>query len=276
MVLPRRRQAAPPESSGSVPPSFQAPAPAKRLPSFHATPKPPLDQDVFDRPPPRDPSTTFKRPTESQDPPPKRHAYEEEYEETYDNQDIGGSGPSDFPTSETTVDGVNEEQTGPDPEGCDADVVEEARAGEGEQEEEEKEHVEGEIGSRVQEPDWAAIAAHPPSSEDVPLFLAARDRRIAAETAFSAALDEVHDRLNIHVQELLAAAAEVYNVHKQRFDEMEEHIISSMTHNDRARREMEVKLNESAERAHSMFQKLLMRVTGPLVGNTSRGHGSNK
>mmetsp|Transcript_22975 Transcript_22975/g.52614 ORF Transcript_22975/g.52614 Transcript_22975/m.52614 type:complete len:178 (-) Transcript_22975:212-745(-) len=111
------------------------------------------------------------------------------------------------------------------------------------------------------EPDWEEVAKHPPASSDVPRFLSARERRAAAEATFSAALDELHERYTLQVNQMLTAAAEVYNAQKQHLDEMEESILMSMTENDKARREMEVKLNESAARAQSLFQSLLMRVT---------------
>ena len=115
-----------------------------------------------------------------------------------------------------------------------------------------------------EEPDWDEIASHEPAKTDVPIFLAARDRRSAADERFAIALDECHASLKQSIDILLGVAAEIHNVQSEKLDNLEMQLKQDFSDNDEARRNMQKKLEESASLAQGLFSQLLMRLSqGP-------------
>lgn len=114
------------------------------------------------------------------------------------------------------------------------------------------------------EPDWVAICGHEPASRDVPIFLAARERRQASEERFRVALDECHSTLKQYVTDILQTAADIYSMENDRLEELERQLQLDFVNNESARSAMEQRLQESARAAEGLFAKLLMKVSNPF------------
>jgi hypothetical protein len=112
----------------------------------------------------------------------------------------------------------------------------------------------------MEDPDWETIARHEPAATDVPLFLAARDKRYAAEARFAAALDDAHANLKLVCDEILGVAADVYHDRREKLDAMETEIQQHFVENEERHSVMSKKLEEFAEKAQAQFQELMMRL----------------
>lgn len=123
------------------------------------------------------------------------------------------------------------------------------------------------------EPDWDAVAQHEPAKTDAPIFLAARDRRAAANERFAAVLDEIHASLRHSVDEILKTAADMHNEQRERLDDYEIELKRDFIENEAARDVMHKKLEESATAAQGLFAQLLMRVSQPLASAGDQVHG---
>jgi len=110
------------------------------------------------------------------------------------------------------------------------------------------------------DPDWDTIAQNEPASRDVPLFLAARDKRYAADARFCEALDEAHVNLKQCCDDLLTIAADIINARREKLDAMETQIKQDFVDNEVARSNMSKKLQEFAAQAQAQFQELMMRL----------------
>jgi len=119
------------------------------------------------------------------------------------------------------------------------------------------------------EPDWESISQHEPARNDVPVFLAARERREAADERFAAALDNCHAALKQFIDDILKAAADIYNIEREKLDALEAGLKHDFVHNEEARATMQKNLEESATVAQGLFAQLLMRVSQPLVPGMS-------
>ena len=116
------------------------------------------------------------------------------------------------------------------------------------------------------EPDWETIAQNEPAKSDVPMFLAARDKRYAADARFATALDMAHANLKQCCDDLLNIAADVINAKQEKLDAMETQIKQDFVDNEISRSNMSKKLQEFAAQAQAQFQELMMRLAN---GNTS-------
>ena len=125
-------------------------------------------------------------------------------------------------------------------------------------------NIDGEIDDEDDEgndPDWDMIAKHQPATEDVPIFLQARDIRLAAEEQFAASLDEVDSKLSKFSDEILTVAADVFNTVSKNMIVLEDQLKHGFIENEKARSLMQTKLEQSASAAQEQFTKLMMRVT---------------
>lgn len=155
--------------------------------------------------------------------------------------------------------------------GVDADVDRSTGTGNGEgigdeseipQSQEELEETDADTDA---DPNWDALTHHEPATTDVPLFLAARDRRYAAEARFAAALDDAHAHLKLVCDEILGVAADVYNVRREKLDAMETEIKASFVENEERHATMSRKLQDFAQKANEQFQELMMRLANGQV-----------
>lgn len=112
-----------------------------------------------------------------------------------------------------------------------------------------------------EEPDWDEIVQHEPAKTDVPMFVAARDRRNAADERFAVALDECHANLKQSIDALLSVAAGTHNAQSEKLDTLEIELKQDFIFNDDARKNMQKKLEESASLAQGLFKQLLMRLS---------------
>lgn len=110
------------------------------------------------------------------------------------------------------------------------------------------------------EPDWETIAKNEPAKNDVPRFLAARDKRNSADERFAAALDDAHDNLKQCCDDLLNIAAVIINAKQEKMNAMETQIKHDFIENEVARSNMSKKLQEFAAQAQAQFQELMMRL----------------
>lgn len=115
------------------------------------------------------------------------------------------------------------------------------------------------------DPNWDALTHHEPATTDVPLFLAARDKRYTAEARFAAALDDAHAHLKLVCDEILGVAADVYNVRREKLDAMETEIKASFVENEERHTAMSRKLQDFAQKANEQFQELMMRLANGQV-----------
>lgn len=112
----------------------------------------------------------------------------------------------------------------------------------------------------TEEPDWDTITRYEPAATDAPLFLAAREKRYAAETRFAAALDDAHANLKLVCEEILIVAANVYHDRKEKLDAMETEIKQDFIDNEERHSAMSKKLEEFAQKAQAQFQELMKRL----------------
>jgi len=110
------------------------------------------------------------------------------------------------------------------------------------------------------DPEWDLIAQHGPASQDVPLFLAARERRHEAEQRFERSLDAAHSNLKELMDGLVDVAANVVSERRMRLDSLEAGIQQEFVENDNARADMSKKLEDFAASAQAQFQQLMNRL----------------
>ena len=122
----------------------------------------------------------------------------------------------------------------------------------------------------VQEPDWDSIAQHEPGCRDVPLFLNARERRDMAERQFASALDEAHKNLKECCDDLLNAAAAVFNEQKNKSDAMEFQIKQDFVANEESRANMEKRIEKSASAAAAKFSQLASMLKNKIGSCTKK------
>ena len=119
-----------------------------------------------------------------------------------------------------------------------------------------------------EEPDWDAITKHEPARTEVPIFLSARERRVAVNARFTYAIEEYQAAIDNSYEQLTQTVADMYNARSMKLDDHERSLKQDYTNNDEMRATMQPKLEESATAAHNLFENLLMRVTQPgMVGN---------
>ena len=116
------------------------------------------------------------------------------------------------------------------------------------------------------DPEWDLIAQNGPAREDVPLFLAARERRIEAEQRFERSLDVAHSNLKDLIDGLVDVAANVINDRRMRLDSLEAEIKQEFVENENARADMSKKLEEFAASAQAQFQQLMNRLANARGG----------
>lgn len=116
------------------------------------------------------------------------------------------------------------------------------------------------------DPEWDSIAQNGPAREDVPLFLAARERRIEAEQRFERSLDVAHSNLKDLIDGLVDVAANVINDRRMRLDSLEAEIKQEFVENENARADMSKKLEEFAASAQAQFQQLMNRLANARGG----------
>lgn len=110
------------------------------------------------------------------------------------------------------------------------------------------------------DPDWQAIASYSPAKDDVPLFLASRQKRHDAEIKFEAAMDSAFEALRFCTDTLLRVAAEVSNGKLERLNDMEMNIKEILVENDQVRNDMNQKLQQFAVQAQKQFEELMSRL----------------
>jgi len=116
------------------------------------------------------------------------------------------------------------------------------------------------------DPEWDSIAQNGPARDDVPLFLAARERRIEAEQRFERSLDTAHSNLKDLIDGLVDVAANVINDRRMRLDSLEAEIKQEFVDNENARADMSKKLEEFAASAQAQFQQLMNRLANARGG----------
>ncbi len=124
-----------------------------------------------------------------------------------------------------------------------------------------------------EEPDWDAIMQHEPARSEVPAFLDTVSRREAACTRFEAAIEKFHTSVNLSVQELTQAVADIYNSRTMKLEEYEHILKHEYSSNDKMRTEMQSQLEASATAAHTMFEDLMTRVMQPRLKQQSHASG---
>ncbi len=110
------------------------------------------------------------------------------------------------------------------------------------------------------EPDWHEIMQHEPAKSEVPKFLDARDRREAADSRFSAAIEKYHAEMNGYREELLQTVADMFNSRSSKLDDYERMLKHDYASNDEMRASMQSKLEASANAAQEIFETLMKRV----------------
>ena len=120
-----------------------------------------------------------------------------------------------------------------------------------------------------EEPDWDTITKHEPAKLEVPIFLAARERREAADSRFASAIDDYQACMDNSFQELTQAVVDMYNDRSMKLNEYEQMLKQDFVSNDEMRASLRSKLEESATAAHNIFEALLRRVMPPSITGDS-------
>ena len=124
------------------------------------------------------------------------------------------------------------------------------------------------------DPEWDLIAQHGPASQDVPLFLAARERRHEAEQRFERSLDAAHSNLKELMDGLVDVAANAVSERRMRLDSLEAGIQQEFMENENARADMSKKLEDFAASAQAQFQQLMNRLANANGRVDGNGNGN--
>ena len=116
----------------------------------------------------------------------------------------------------------------------------------------------GDMGD--EEPDWDAITQHEPAKTEVPIYLEARNRREVASARFHTAIQDFQQSAEECLQDLTQAMVDMYNDRSAKLDEYECMLKQEFVHNDEIRSKMKTDIEESANAANQMFDKLMDRV----------------
>lgn len=122
------------------------------------------------------------------------------------------------------------------------------------------------------DPDWDELTKQEPAKTDVPIFLAARDRRDQSDERFATMLDDFHASFKASTDTLLQIAADVYDMHREKLDFMEGNVKQTMVWNDEARDRMEQTVAETATTAQGAISALLVRLSGVMNKNRVNLH----
>jgi len=116
-----------------------------------------------------------------------------------------------------------------------------------------------------EEPDWDALRENGPAAQDqVEIFLKAREIRDEADDRFSSVMDECNTMLEATKKQILQAAADMHNMHREELDYLETEIKQTLVWNHQVRTKMKQELEETQNRAQGLFSHLLMTVSQPL------------
>jgi hypothetical protein len=115
-----------------------------------------------------------------------------------------------------------------------------------------------------EDPDWDELTKQEPAKTDVPIFLAARDRRDQSDERFAAMLDDFHASFKASTDTLLQIAADIYDMHREKLDFMEGNIKQNMVWNEETRAQMEKTVAETSSTAQSAIAGLLQRLSGVM------------
>ena len=121
-----------------------------------------------------------------------------------------------------------------------------------------------------EDPEWDELIKHEPAKTDVPIFLAARDRRDQSDERFAAMLDEFHASYKASTDALLQFAADIYDMHREKLDFMEGNVKQSMVWNNETRARMEQTVAELATTSQGAIAGLLMRLNGVMKRNEQK------
>jgi hypothetical protein len=104
----------------------------------------------------------------------------------------------------------------------------------------------------------------PAARQQVELFLRTRELRDEADERFSVVMDECHTLFETAKKQMLQAAADVHNMHRDELDYLEAEIKQTLVWNHQVRMKMRQELEESRTRAQGMFSQLLQTVSHPM------------
>ena len=119
----------------------------------------------------------------------------------------------------------------------------------------------------LHEPDWEMIVQNSPADKDVPLFIAATERREKADAALSAAFDVALNSLREYTDDILKCASDLFHANRDKLDAAEMEIKDLFVSNEAMRSAMKQKLDESASVSQAEINRLLSKVT-PLDLNS--------
>jgi len=126
------------------------------------------------------------------------------------------------------------------------------------------------------EPNWEEIMQHDPARTEVPIFLAARGRRVDANDRFATGLDMLHDSVSQSMEGLIEVVTTLLDARAEKLYEYEVNLKNDYEYNEKNRASMNAKLEESAKIAQGLFANLLMRVAQPeeAGGNAASALGA--
>lgn len=128
-----------------------------------------------------------------------------------------------------------------------------------------------------EEPDWEKLGENEPAAqEQVDFFLRAREIRDEADERFSSVMDECNTMLENTKKQILQAAADMHNIHREELDYLESEIKQTLLWNHQIRTKMKRELEETRTRAQGLFSQLLMTVSQPLTLGCSVGQRNEK
>jgi hypothetical protein len=121
------------------------------------------------------------------------------------------------------------------------------------------------------EPDWDKICEREPARTDVPIFLAAREKKEEADLRLAAHLDDAQATLQKCITELLETVVEVHTKCSETMEAMEDEFKQTVVWNDEMRTKMETRLQEGAMAAQGLFAQLLTKITQGTMAAMSGG-----
>lgn len=110
----------------------------------------------------------------------------------------------------------------------------------------------------------------PATQEQIELFLKTREIRDQTDDSFSKVMDECNTILEDAKKQILQAAADMHNVHRQELNDLERDIRGTLVWNHEARTKMKLELEETQSRAQGLFSQLLMTVSQPMFVGQKR------
>lgn len=132
--------------------------------------------------------------------------------------------------------------------------------GNGGEEGENEKRGDNEAGRGEEEPDWEAITKHEPAKAEVPIYLEARNRREMATARFETAIRDFQQSTEDCLQDLTQTMVDMYNERSAKLNEYECMLKQEYVENDEVRSKMQANIEESAQIASQVFEKLLNRV----------------